>query len=91
MKRKQHVVAGTMESSDIFIEIYPDHQGLEIELRSVVAAQFGDSIRRVIEDELRRGGVNNIRLRANDRGALDCVIRARVQTALARLKEVAAQ
>lgn len=80
----KRAAAGTMESSDVYVEIEPAEGGLEIELDSVVEKQFGDSIRRTAAEVLREQGVKNARLRLVDRGALDCVIRARVETAILR-------
>ena len=34
--------AGTLESSDVFVEIAPAENGIEIDLNSVVQAQFGE-------------------------------------------------
>ena len=76
--------AGTMESSDVYVEITPQSNGLVVELESVVKAQFGASILHTVEDVLRECGVENALVRIADRGALDCVIRARVETALRR-------
>ena len=78
--------AGTMESSDVYVEVEPNASGLSIELESVVKAQFGPSILRTVEEVLRECGVENALVRIADRGALDCVIRARVETALMRGK-----
>ena len=75
--------AGTMESSDAYVEIEPA-TGLEITLESVVSQQFGDSIRQVVRDVLTEQGVENAKIRVVDRGALECVIRARVETAIVR-------
>ena len=78
--------AGTLESSDVYVELSPGEGGIEIELDSVVLGQFGDDIRRSVEDVLRENGVESARVSLVDRGALDCVIRARVETAVARAK-----
>lgn len=83
----KRAAAGTMESSDVYVEIEPAEGGLEIELDSVVEKQFGDSIRRTAAEVLQEQGVKNARLRLVDRGALDCVIRARVETAILRGRE----
>ena len=77
--------AGTMESSDVYVEIEPA-QGLQIQVESVVYAQFGEAIRLAAEDVLQELGIENAALRLVDRGALDCVIRARVETAALRGK-----
>ena len=77
--------AGTLESSDVYVEIEPG-QGIQLELESVVEQQFGDSIRALVQEVLAEYGVENARLHIADRGALDCVIRARVETAVMRGK-----
>lgn len=78
--------AGTMESSDVYVELAPGKAGIEIDLDSVVADQFGASIRDSVTEVLREQGIENARVRLVDRGALDCVIRARVETAALRAK-----
>lgn len=80
----KRAAAGTMESSDVYVEIEPRDSGLEIELDSVVEKQFGAAICRTAEEVLAEQGVENAKLRLVDRGALDCVIRARVETAILR-------
>ena len=78
--------AGTLESSDVYVEIAPAANGIEIDLNSVVQAQFGEDILAVVRDVLSECGVDNAKLTIQDRGALDCVIRARVETAIIRGK-----
>ena len=77
--------AGTMESSDAYVEIEPA-ESLSIELESVVQEQFGDDIRAVVSEVLAENGVEKANVRVIDRGALECVIRARVETAVIRGK-----
>ena len=79
-------VAGTMESSDVYVEIEPGTGGIEIHLESVVQQQFGSVIETVILEVLQDCGVENAKVNVIDRGALDCVIRARVETAVLRGK-----
>ena len=78
--------AGTMESSDAYVEIEPAQKGLTIALESVVKGQFGESIDRTIRQVLSEQGVENANVRVVDRGALECVLRARVETAVLRGK-----
>lgn len=80
------VSAGTMESSDVYVELEPGEGGIRLELESVVYYQFGDSIRTVVLDMLKQFGVENAKVYVADRGALECVIRARVETAIVRGK-----
>ena len=77
--------AGTMESSDVLVELVPA-EGREIQLTSVVKAQFGDSIRAVAGEMLDQFDLQNVCLRIDDRGALECVLRARIETAILRAK-----
>ena len=78
--------AGTMESSDVYVEVTPGN-GLQIELQSVVAQQFGAAIEQTVREVFTEQGVQNALVRVVDRGALECVIRARVETAILRGKE----
>ena len=84
MEIKNTAMAGTLESSDISITIEANDNGIEINLKSSVEKQFGKQIRRVIEETLKELGVKKAWVTANDKGALDCVIKARVQTAVIR-------
>ena len=79
--------AGTMESSDAYVEIEPGEAGVQLELESVVMGQFGDAICSTVREVLAELGVENANVRVVDRGALECVIRARVETAVLRGKE----
>lgn len=77
--------AGTLESGDILIQIEPSDAGtLDIELESSVMSQFGDQIRKVISETLAEHGIDSATVRATDKGALDCTIRARVAAAAVR-------
>jgi citrate lyase subunit gamma (acyl carrier protein) len=86
MQIVKNASAGTMESSDVYVEIEPA-AGVTVELESVVKLQFGDAIETVVREVLAENGVEDAAVRIHDRGALECVIRARVETALLRGKE----
>ena len=77
--------AGTMESSDAYVESEPAAE-LSVQLESVVQQQFGEEIHRVVLEVLQENGVEKASVRVIDRGALECVIRARVETAIVRGK-----
>ena len=80
--------AGTMESNDIMITVEPsDAGGVQVELTSSVYQQFGKQIIAVIRKTAADYGVENARITAVDKGALDCTVRARVATALTRAAE----
>ena len=80
----KNAVAGTMESSDAYVEIAPGNGDLGISLESVVEKQFGEEIRLAVRDVLAQYDIKNANIRVVDRGALECVIRARVETAILR-------
>lgn len=85
MKIIKKSLAGTLESNDIQIMISPNEEkGIEIELTSNVEKQFGRQIRRVIKETIEKLGVEDAIVFANDKGALDCTIQARVQCAVFR-------
>lgn len=78
--------AGTLESNDIMITVSPGlpGSGVEIELNSIVLAQYGADIRRVLAETLNSQGITDVYVKAVDRGALDCTIKARLFAALSR-------
>jgi citrate lyase subunit gamma (acyl carrier protein) len=77
--------AGTLESNDIFILVSPaEAEGVTLELQSIVLAQFGRQIRETILRTVAARGVTQVSILAQDRGALDYTIEARVETALDR-------
>lgn len=85
MEVVQTGVAGTMESSDIMITVKKTAGGgIRINLESSVEKQFGKQIKKVIAESADKLGVMDAEITALDKGALDCVIRARVETAIYR-------
>ena len=70
------------------MEIAPAEEGsgLALDITSVVFAQFGEDIERVIRETLKELDVTDASVRVSDRGAVDCTIRARVETAVCRGK-----
>ena len=83
----RRAVAGTLESSDVFVTVEYCENGNAIEIDSVVQDQFGEDIRLAVEDVLREMDVHHAKVSVVDRGALDCVIRARVETCVLRGRE----
>jgi len=77
--------AGTLESNDIYVIIMPNEEGgIAIELESMVMKQFGADIEKAIKETLDTLEVKNAIVKAQDKGALDYTIRARVETAVKR-------
>lgn len=76
--------AGTYESNDIYLMLFPGSSGNKLELESVVYETYGKQIKNVIFTTLEAIGVNNVLVKAIDKGALDFTIKARLKTALKR-------
>ncbi len=77
-------IAGSLESSDALVCLEPAASGVEINVTSVVMKQWGAHIRAYAEAFLKESGVTAAKLDINDRGALECTLQARLETALAR-------
>ena len=78
--------AGTVESTDILITLTPAEQGtgIEIELISPTMQQYGEHIKAIISKTLKAHGIIDGKVHANEKGALDYTIEARVKTAITR-------
>lgn len=87
MEIKTTGVAGTLESSDIQIMVSKGNNGIEIDLDSEVKKAYGDEIEKVITETLTKYGLTNVKVKATDKGALDCVIKARTLAAAQRATE----
>ena len=83
MNIKTSAVAGTLESSDVYVKVEPCER-LEIEIESVVYNQFAQQIEQSVREVTRELGVESGKISVNDKGAIDCVIKARVETAIKR-------
>lgn len=85
LELKQSAIAGSLESSDVQITLEPNPGGgREIQVQSVVKMQFGDSILALVGQVLDAFGVRDARVSLNDKGAIDAVLTARLQTAICR-------
>lgn len=87
MKALKSVVVGSVESNDILIKVSPGN-GITLNLESSVIKQYGDDIRNTINEVVSELGVSDVVIDANDKGALDFTIKARVKTALNKACEV---
>jgi citrate lyase subunit beta/citryl-CoA lyase len=77
------------QKSDIFLTLRKTASGgLNVQLKSSVQYLFGDQIRGAIERTLDGLGVKNAEIVAEDLGALEYVIEARVEAAVRRLQKV---
>lgn len=89
MELKRIGQVGTLESSDVHIVVKPNQgNGISITLESVVKTQFGDAILKTVREVLTDFEVKDAIVEINDRGALDHVIRSRMQAVLCRSAEI---
>ena len=81
----KEAAAGTLESGDILVQIAPaESKGLQIDLQSSVAYQFGRQIKQLVTETLEGLDIHDANVKVTDKGALDCTIRARVTAAAVR-------
>ncbi|AOR75287.1 Citrate lyase acyl carrier protein [Limosilactobacillus fermentum] len=73
------------------ITISTGQDGIQIDLDSSVASLYGDQIKKVITDTLMATGIENANVKAVDKGALDCVVKARALAAAQRALETTDQ
>ena len=83
MNIKTSAVAGTLESRVVYVKVEPSDK-LEIETESAVYNQYADQIKQSVQQVLDELDVKSGKISVNDKGADDCVIQARVETAIKR-------
>lgn len=85
MQLQKMGIAGTMESGDILIEVeQKEGAGVDVTLESTVGNQYGAQIKQTIQETVAACGIDGVRVKAVDKGSLDCTIRARVTAAVHR-------
>ena len=62
----------------------PGDGRIDFELDSAVINQYGNHIRDVAMETLDRLGIDNVKLKIVDQGALDCTLKARIEGAVYR-------
>jgi len=81
----KNAVVGTLESGDVLVKVSPSEDGtLTVHIESEVVKQFGKQIRATIMATIEALSIRAATVVVSDKGALDCVIKARVQAALLR-------
>lgn len=85
MEIKTTASAGTLESSDVYVTAGPNAGGGRvIRIDSPVLKLYEEQMHKVIGEALDQLKVKDVELTLKDRGAIDCVIRARVMAAVLR-------
>lgn len=90
MKIKHAAVAGTLESSDVMVRIEPleDTQEVSVQITSSVEKQFGDAIASIVQEMIAQHDIQGAQIIVDDKGALECVLRARLEALLARACDI---
>jgi len=82
---RKEAAAGTLESSDVLVTISPAAgTDVDLQVESIVIKQYGERIRSVAKEVVSKLGLSGAKLRVQDRGALECTLRARLETAIER-------
>lgn len=84
MEITRPAIAGTLESSDCQVTVEPGEGTIEFHLESAVINQYGNQIKKVVMETLKKLEIDNVKLTMVDKGALDCTIKARVEGAVFR-------
>ncbi|HBO23871.1 MULTISPECIES: citrate lyase acyl carrier protein [unclassified Providencia] len=90
MKIRHAAVAGTLESSDVMVRIEPleDTPEVSIQISSSVEKQFGDAIHGIVLELVNQHNIQGAQIIVDDKGALECVLKARLEALLARACDV---
>ena len=78
-------IAGTVESNDCMITV-KESDKLTVTIESIVYDFFKDQIEAVILETLKELHIKNVAVLCQDKGALDFTIKARLITAIERMK-----
>lgn len=87
MDIKKTASSGREAKGDLKVEIQPNYSGLEINIRSSLGKLFYKQIAKSVEDVANKYGLINAKINIFDDGALDYVIRSRVETAIIRASQ----
>ncbi len=83
MEMKKIATCGTLDSSDVLVTVRPSEEEI-INITSPVGSRFEKEIRSVVQKVLDETDTHHVSVTLQDSGALNCVIEARVLTALER-------
>ena len=84
MKIVRSAVAGTLESSDCIVTVFPACEGTELEYSGANSVIFGKRTAALVDDILKEYKVTCARISICDQGAIEITLRARLKAALER-------
>lgn len=79
-----NAIAGTLESSDAQVQVFPQSGRLSIYVESSVMNQYGRQIKKTAEETLAKLKVKEGKVVIIDKGALECTLKARIECAVFR-------
>ena len=79
-----NAIAGTMETSDAQVQVFPQSGKLSIYVESSVMNQYGRQIKKTAEETLAKLKVKEGKVVIIDKGALECTLKARIECAVFR-------
>ena len=82
--RRRATVGNAKQNADCVIEIKPRSRGIKINLESLVKNQYGEQIKSAVKSELKKQNVDSCEITIVDRGAIDPVLRARLECVIKR-------
>ncbi|TET19433.1 MAG: citrate lyase subunit gamma, partial [Candidatus Cloacimonadota bacterium] len=89
MRIEKSVLAGRQGKADIEVSLNPSEKSIiEVNLESSVERLFGNHVRNNIQSYLADLGITSCTVRAIDDGALDFVVKSRLDAALFKLNSV---
>ncbi len=84
MEIKETASAGTIDKCDCLVTVSKGEGDIKINLSSKVLYQYGDSIRNIILQTLKKLHINDVTVDVEDMGAFEYVIVARLEAAIYR-------
>jgi citrate lyase acyl carrier protein len=84
MEIKETASAGTIDKCDCLVTVSKGEGDIKINLSSKVLYQYGDSIRNIILQTLKKLHINDVTVDIEDMGAFEYVIVARLEAAIYR-------
>ena len=82
--KRRAIVGNAKQNADCVIEIKPRSKGIKINLNSLVKNQYGNAIKKAVKSELKKQKVEAAEVTITDRGAIDPVLRARMECVIKR-------
>lgn len=75
---------GNEKASDCVVTVDLNNQGIEVEVVSKLRYMFGELMEKAVKEALTEINVENAKVKIEDFGALDFIIKARTKTAAKR-------